>query len=201
MAAYERLKAENEQLTAANTRLSGEAARQEAVNRELIRERQEALRIQAEMMPFLKGVAGRLNRIRAGDAPFLARERTARLSRLDAILDDPEISGAEKYRKTMEALFVEAEYGNTVEVYQEKILLDGTEVLGDIFRLGRVSLFFLSLDRETAAVFDVADRAWAVLPASHIPAVSAAVEMAAKHRPMEITALPIGRLSTGGSGE
>ncbi|WDP91035.1 MAG: DUF3450 domain-containing protein [Desulfobacter sp.] len=200
VAAYERLKAEKEQLEAVRARLAKEAARQEKVNRALAEEQAEARRIQDEMMPFLKSVTGRIDEIRAHDAPFLVQERRQRLSRLEAILEDPEVSGAEKYRKTMEALFVEAEYGNTVEVYQEKIMVDGAEVLGDIFRLGRVSLFFLTLDRATAAVFDVARDKWVVLDGAHVPSVAAAVEMAAKHRPMEVIALPLGRLGRGEGG-
>ncbi len=201
VAAYERLKAENEQLTAARDRLSKEAARQKNTNQALAAEQEEAQRIQSEMQPFLKEVVDRMTRLLAGDAPFLSHERTTRLTRLSAVLDDPEISVAEKYRKTMEALFVEAEYGNTIEVYQEKIYMENAEVLGNIFRLGRVSLFFLSLDRETAAVFNMADGQWTALDASHVPNVVGAVDMAAKHRPMEVIALPVGRLAQGGQHE
>jgi len=195
VAAYERLKVENEQLTGVRDRLSKDVARQEKTNEALAAEQQEAQRIQIEMTPFLTAVAERMDDLVTGGAPFLARERTNRLARLRTILDDPEISVAEKYRKTMEALFVEAEYGNTVEVYQEKIMMDNTEVLGNLFRLGRVSLFFLSLDRGTAAVFNVADGQWTALDGTYVPAVAGAVDMAAKHRPMEVIALPVGHLA------
>lgn len=199
-ALYDRVKAENEQLTAERDRLLSRAATLDAANRELIAEKAAAERIRSEMPPYLNAVQERINALIASDSPFLFRERTTRMSKLSAVLDDPEISVAEKYRKTMEALFIEAEYGNTVEVYQEKIMMAGSEVLGNIFRLGRVSLFFLSLDRETAAVFDVASGQWMSLENDAVQAIAGAVSMAAKHRPMEVISLPVGRLATDAGG-
>ncbi len=199
-AVYDRLKAENNQLRAERERLTSQAAKQAEVNRGLAAEKAGAEIIQAEMLPHLKAVLTRMDRLIETDAPFLGQERRTRLSKLSAILDDPGITVAEKYRKTMEALFIEAEYGNTVEVYQERIVLDGTEVLGNIFRLGRVSLFFLSLDRETSAVFNLALNGWSPLGHEASQAIAGAAAMAAKHRPMEVISLPIGRLAgdTGG---
>lgn len=195
---YDRLKDENEQLVFTNKNLTQKAASLEKENAGLTAEKEEALRIRTELSPFLKEVVTRLSTLAASDAPFLTQERKSRLSRLDSILNDDDITVAEKYRKTMEALFVEAEYGNTVEVYREKIIMDGTEVLGDIFRMGRVSLFFLTLDRESAGLFDVASNQWRPLDKTEVPAIEAVVEMAAKHRPMEVVPLPIGGLAREG---
>lgn len=205
VAVYEQLKAENKQLTAAQKRLSKEAERQKEANKAMADEQSEALRIQNEMAPFLQGVTARMENLLNRDAPFLHQERINRLARLHIIFDDPEISMAEKFRKTMEALFVEAEYGNTIEVYQEKIILDNimdnTDVLGNIFRLGRVSLFFLSLDRTRAGIFNIADNQWEPLDNDHVPAIAGAVDMAAKHRPVEVISLPVGRLALSQGGK
>ncbi len=192
---YDRLKAENEQLAFANKNLSQQLGELEKLTQDLAREKEETLRIRTELAPFLKEQLERLKSLVAADAPFLSRERKDRLVRLAVILDDPEITIAEKYRKMMEALFVEAEYGNTVEVYREKIVVDGTQVLADIFRMGRVALFFLALDRESAGLFDVANNQWHTLDKTRVPAIEAVVEMAGKHRPMEVVTLPIGAIA------
>ncbi|MDD9302487.1 MAG: DUF3450 domain-containing protein [Desulfobacter sp.] len=198
---YDRLTAENIRLAKVRDCLTRDRADQEKANQALAAEKKEALRIQKEILPFLASVVREMNLLVKTDAPFLAGERADRLARLSAILDDGQVSTAEKYRKTMEALFIEAEYGNTVEVYQEKIFLDNAWVLGNIFRLGRVSLFFLSLDRGRAALFDVAQNQWQVLDNAFVPAISGVVDMAEKHRSIEVISLPIGRLSPGGSHE
>ncbi len=195
---YDRLKAEHEQLAFANRNLAQKAGDLEKSIQDLTREKEEALRIRTELAPFLAARLGRLKSLVAADPPFLSRERNDRLARLGVILDDPDITIAEKYRKMMEALFVEAEYGNTVEVYREKIVADGTEVLADIFRMGRVALFFLALDRESAGIFDVAANQWRTLDKTRVPAIEAVVEMAAKHRPMEVVALPLGAIAPEG---
>ena len=195
---YDRLKAENEQLVFANGNLTQKASNLEKSNQDLTREKEETQRIRTELAPFLKELLGRLTALVAADAPFLSRERRDRLARLGVILDDPDITIAEKYRKLMEALFVEAEYGNTVEVYREKIVVDGTQVLADIFRMGRVALFFLALDRESAGIFDVAKNQWHSLDKTRVPAIEAVVEMAAKHRPMEVVPLPLGAIAPEG---
>ena len=170
----------------------------EKLNKDLTREKEETQRIRTELAPFLDALLGRLTSLVAADAPFLSQERNDRLARLTVILDDPDITIAEKYRKMMEALFVEAEYGNTVEVYREKIVVAGTQVLADIFRMGRVALFFLALDRESAGIFDVAENQWHTLDKTRVPAIEAVVEMAAKHRPMEVVVLPIGAIAPEG---
>lgn len=195
---YDRVKAENEQLVFANKNLTQKFKDLEESNRNLTREKEEAQRIRTELAPFLKELLGRLKALVTADAPFLSRERHDRLARLEVILDDPDITIAEKYRKMMEALFVEAEYGNTVEVYREKIVANGAEVLADIFRMGRVALFFLALDRESAGIFDVATNQWRTLDKAHVPAIEAVVEMAAKHRPMEVVTLPLGVIAPEG---
>lgn len=195
---YDRLKAENDQLAFANRNLAKKALDLEKSNQNLTREKEEAQRIRTELAPFLGDLLRRLKSLVAADAPFLFRERNDRLARLGVILDDPDITIAERYRKMMEALFVEAEYGNTVEVYREKIVADGAEVLADIFRMGRVALFFLALDRESAGIFDVATNQWRTLDKTRVPAIEAVVEMAAKHRPMEVVALPLGAIAPEG---
>ncbi|WP_320042181.1 DUF3450 domain-containing protein [uncultured Desulfobacter sp.] len=192
---YDRLKAENEQLAFAKKNLTQKLGELTKSTQDLTREKEEAQRIRIELAPFLKEELELLNSFVAADAPFLSQERKDRLARLAVILDDPEITIAEKYRKMMEALFVEAEYGNTVEVYREKIVVDGTQVLADIFRMGRVALFFLALDRESAGIFDVAKNQWHALDKARVPAIDAVVDMAAKHRPMEVVTLPIGAIA------
>ncbi|WP_022668612.1 DUF3450 domain-containing protein [Desulfospira joergensenii] len=198
---FEQLQEENGALEKENQRLMDLKQSQASLNQTLKEQKKEALKIQRELMPFLEEVYEKLEILISGDAPFLKEERTGRLARLKKVMDDPENTMASKYRKVMEALFIEAEYGTTIEVYQDKISLAGEEILGNIFRLGRVSLFFLSLDQNSAAYFNVAHGLWQKLPENHLMAVRSAVEIGKKRRSVELLALPLGRLAPGeGSG-
>ncbi|WP_459918805.1 DUF3450 domain-containing protein [Desulfocicer niacini] len=196
IAEYEQLKKENKVLKESNGRLSTEATGHRELVESLVEQKQANLRIQKEMLPFLKETQAALEALVTDDPPFLREERTVRLEKLRSVMDDLEITIAEKYRKVMEALFVEAEYGNTIEVSQDKIDVAGNEVLADIFRLGRISLFALSLDGQSAARFNVAANKWDPLGDAYVQPVHAAVEMGKKRRTVEIFSLPIGKLAT-----
>ena len=148
------------------------------------------------MDPFLAELMTALKVQLSQGQPFLMDERRGRIEKLDALLSDPEASLSERYRKIMEALLVEAEYGFTTEVNQETISVAGKDLLVNIFRLGRLSLFYQSLDGDECGVYNVAENGWEPLSASHKNAVSKAVDIAAKQQSVELLALPVGRLVT-----
>lgn len=190
-ARLEQLEKENEGLTGLKTALQDNLAALET-------EKRAAMKIQKELIPFLEKICLQLEERVTSDPPFLKTERHARIERLKKILADPDISLASKYLRAMDALHGEAEYANTIEVFQEKIQIHGEPALGHVFRLGRVSLFFLSLDETFSAVFDVAKGAWQPLDEEHLPAVRIAVKIGSKERPVELLPLPVGKLAPQG---
>jgi len=72
--------------------------------------------ISVQIQPFLSELIKRLHQQFNDDMPFLPGERGQRLDTLDRLIMDPHVSVSEKFRKIMEALMVEAEYGRTIEV-------------------------------------------------------------------------------------
>lgn len=195
---YEQLQQEHAALVSENHDLTAARQGQEVLNRNLLKQKEASLRIQKELLPFLTDVYKRLSTLVANDPPFLEKERVTRMKTLEKVINDHEISVAEKYRKVMEALFIEAEYGTTIEVYQDKVVMGKEEILGNIFRLGRVSLFFLSLDQQSCSVFNVAQRKWQPLSNEYLMAIRSAVEIGSKRKPVELLALPLGRLAIKG---
>ncbi len=146
------------------------------------------------ILPLLNLIYTRLSEFIDIDMPFLKEERKNRMEHLGDILNDDTVSISEKYRKVMEALFIEAEYGRTVGVYRDKINLNGQYITGTIFRLGRISMFFESPDKTKYAVFDVTDSKWKQLKLSQAKDIRTAIEIAKKRRPVELVNLPIGRI-------
>jgi len=194
-AEYDRLAAENKILEAENQRLSDQSAALGRTIAQLEQEKTQTRQVREELLPFLAGVQADLTRFVTDDMPFLPEERAIRLEKLAALMDDSEVPVAEKFRKTMEALSIEAEYGNTIEVYHDRIRLGDQLVSGQIFRLGRISLYYVSLDGREAAVFDVGEQQWRRLDDRFVPEVAAAVEIALKRRTAGILDLPLGRLA------
>ena len=155
---------------------------------------EEITRISKELAPFLNQISQRLETMLAQGMPMLLHERRERLLRLKKILGDPDISISEQYRKTMEALFVEAEYGGTIEVYQDKIMLGEETILADIFRLGRLSLFCKTPDGSRTGYYDMETKKWTILDRSFNSPVIMAMEMGAKRRSMDFVSLPLGKV-------
>lgn len=158
------------------------------------RELAEIAQMEAQIEPFLQEQLIRLEVLLDADAPFLPAERRQRLAALRALLAAPDAAVSEKLRKTMEALFVEAEYGDTIEVYQQTITIDGRPVLTDIFRLGRLALFYQTLDRKQCGYYDVAAASWQPLPGKHNRAIQAAIEIGSRRKPVELLSIPVGRM-------
>lgn len=181
--------------------LMKQAESREALNTSLKERISETERIANEIEPFIESSVKTISLFIETDTPFLKKERVNRLNRLKEILNDAEVSMSEKFRKVMEALFIEAEYGNTTEVYQEKIQLENKDVLVNVFRLGRIALFCLSLDGETAGYYSHTQTAWEVLPEKYKREIHAAIEMASKRRPADLLRLPLGRIKLNQEGK
>ena len=191
---YEQLQKDQAQLTRQKNELTEKT--DTTRSRISIKEKQLAdiQQISSQIEPFLKEMLAVLKTEVASGYPFLPDERNKRIANLEHLMVDPDVSISEKYRKVMEAFLVEAEYGFTIETYQATIDIAGQSMLVDIFRLGRISLFYQSLDRSQCGFYNVADTAWQPLPAVHNTAIHAAIDMAAKRKPVELLTLPVGRV-------
>ena len=150
--------------------------------------------IAAQIDPFLHELMARLRRLVVDDLPFLAVERQRRLANLERTLADSDASESERLRKLMEALMVELEYGQTIDVTRETIDLKGEAILVDVFRMGRLALFYQHLDGGACGFYNIAERKWQPLPDPYQGSILAAMEIGAKRRPVELLSLPIGGL-------
>ena len=151
--------------------------------------------ISNELEPYLIKVIERLEKSIQASLPFLAQERRTRLQTLRKLIEKPDVSSAELFRRIMEAVLVEAEYGNTVEVYREQIDINEKQIMACIFRLGRVSLFFKTPDNRLTGYFDPGAGKWVELSEKYNREIGNAIEIAAKRRSIELVTLPVGRIA------
>lgn len=155
----------------------------------------ETERLDASLQDTLNATLDRLERWIDHDLPFLMQERRARLAFLQSEIVKPDVSGAEKLRRLLEALAIEAGYGGTVEVGQERIAFEGDTIYVDVLRLGRVSLLWKTPDGKIVGEYDRASRSWVRLPDGHRRSIATAMEMASRMRPVELIELPLGRIA------
>ena len=128
------------------------------------------------------------------DIPFLIEERQQRLDSLKKMMDQPEITVPEKYRRIMEAYQIEIEYGRTIETYSDNIKLNATNQTVNILRVGRISLVYQTLDGNQCGVWDINIKTWQALPESYNHSIKQGMQIARKQSPPDLFNMPV-RLS------
>lgn len=161
---------------------------------ELQRRLGEADRLEGSMQDTLMVIFHRLEESVAASQPFLPEERGRRLIALEEELLRPDVTSAEKMRRLLEAMQVEAGYASTVEVYQDKLEVGGEEIHADVLRIGRVTLFWRTPDGERVGGFDPAAGRWIEMDSGARRRIDLAMEMASRMRPIELIDLPLGRI-------
>ncbi|OQY19065.1 MAG: hypothetical protein B6I36_05280 [Desulfobacteraceae bacterium 4572_35.1] len=195
VAELESLQQQQQQLTTKKNRLEDKNNTYRKNIVELKRAIDESKRLTAEMKPFLDQTLELLQSQVEQDIPFLKQERQQRLQHLKVALADEKLSMGEKFRRLMEALRVEIEYGRNIEVIQHTIAIDGRDILMNQLRLGRLALFAQSLDGKHSLIYEMATQSWQSVASKYNHEIGLAMEMGLKHRPVDLLTLPIGRVS------
>jgi len=141
-----------------------------------------------ELAPLLEHMFEVLEDFVRLDLPFLAQERQQRLQVLREVLDDPSISLTDKYRHIWQAYQVEMVYGHGLETYTEA-LPSGT--IGSFFRLGRLALYYLSLDGKQAAMWNERKQSWQTLPIHYNAELKTAIRIATGQAMPRLLGLPL----------
>lgn len=120
----------------------------------------ETLKMQLE--PYLNEVVEKLEAFIKEDLPFFAQERTERIAFIRSTLNDYELSLSEKTRRILQAVIVEAKYGNTSDVTDQFLQLkEGTEPFYvRTLRIGRIGLFYLTPDSSACGMYDRSSKSW-----------------------------------------
>ncbi len=147
--------------------------------------------IQRNLEPYLNTVFERLKAFVQSDLPFLPEERKKRLEFIEESLGDYHLAASEKFRRVLEALQVEAEYGRYPEVYETFLELDGSATKVRVLRLGRLALYYATLDGQQAGRYDAQTGAWRALPGDSLNEIKSAIQMIGKSRTPELVNVPI----------
>ena len=144
-----------------------------------------------EVIPLMARMVETLEQFIELDVPFLFDERRHRASNLINLLDQPDVSVAEKYRRVMEAYQVETEYGRTLEAYSGNLQQDGQEKTVDFLRVGRIGLIYRSLDGSEMGFWNATSRSWQPLAEDYRQPLSQGFRMARKQVTPDLLMLPV----------
>lgn len=168
----------------------------EAAGLELARRLEESRRLESSLEDTLLSIIGRLDQSIARDLPFLIDERTRRLATVRRELGDPAASPADKLRRVLEALLIETRYGGALEVYQDRITVNGDNLTCDMLHVGRLGLFWLTPDEVRGGVWNPATSCFDDLTGNELKSVRRAVQMATRRRAVGVQLLPLGRVGS-----
>lgn len=143
-----------------------------------------------EIVPLMLRMQETLERFVELDRPFLPEERSRRMAGLKDLMNRADVGDAEKFRRLLEAYQIENEYGKTLEAYRAELKNgDGNVRTVDFLRVGRVALFYQSLDGRETGVWNNQARHWEVLPSEYHKAIRKGLSIARKESAPEL--LPI----------
>lgn len=146
---------------------------------------------QQNIVPLLLRMIEVLEEFVSLDAPFLKEERIARVELIKNMMDRPDVSLPDKYRRIMEAYQIEMEYGRTIETMTDTIQTNDTPSTVNILRIGRISIFYQTLDGKESGYWDKQDKQWKTLSQDYNRSIAQGILIAKKQAPPDLIKLPI----------
>jgi hypothetical protein len=123
--------------------------------------------------------------------PFLLDERRGRIERLEKLVGDPAADMAEKYRRVQEAYRVELDYARSVEAYRAVLRTGNDERLVDFLGVGRLALYYQTLDGHESGIWRNDQRRWQRLSGEENEAIARGLRAARKLEPPQLMVLPL----------
>jgi septal ring factor EnvC (AmiA/AmiB activator) len=148
--------------------------------------------LQRSVQPLIEDMLAALGKFIEADIPFQPAERSSRLERLEALMDNPDQSAAQRYRLIVEAYQIENEYGRTIEAYRGDVEVDGTTYENaEFLRIGRLALMFKTDDDAVLKIYDREARSWENLDRSFLGSMRTGLRMAKEQIPPDLLTVPV----------
>ena len=125
------------------------------------------------------------------DMPFLMEERMARIDTLKKMMDRPDVTLPDKYRRIMEAYLIETSYGRTIQTENESIVIDDRNYTVKLLRIGRLALLFQTLNGELSGYWDKELKQWTKLPTEYNNSIAKGILIAEKQSPPDFFRIPV----------
>ena len=167
--------------------LGAQQAEKSSLQQQLV----EIERTERELTPLMLRMLDSLDKFVTLDLPFLKQERRERVDNLKRLMADPEATSAERYRRLLEAYQIEIDYGRSLGVERAQVGSDGAAREVDVLRVGRASLFYLSLDGEEAGRWDAAGKRWEPLEKEWRSSIRKGLRMAREITAPDVLHLPM----------
>lgn len=142
------------------------------------------------ILPLMTRMIDTLEKFIALDIPFLLSKRQKEVQKLKDLIHETSITVGEKYRRIMEAYQRELAYGNTIGTYMGT-LQEGDDKTVEFLRVGRIGLFYQTLDGNKQKYWNNNNRSWDELPSEFENSLLKARRIANKQLAPDLFSLPV----------
>ena len=170
-----------------NNQLREIISSQEGEKKLLVNDIKKIEHTQKNIIPLMHMMMDWLDRLVQVDTPFLVDERTKRVENLKANLKRADLSTSDKFRQVLEAYKIENDYANTIESYQAKL----DERVVEFLRVGRVGLYYQTLDFEEVGMYDSINKKFITLDSSYNKQINQAIRISKKQLAPDLLILPL----------
>lgn len=142
------------------------------------------------ILPLMTRMIDTLEKFIALDIPFLLSKRQKEVQKLKDLIHETSITVGEKYRRIMEAYQRELAYGNTIGTYMGT-LQESDDKTVEFLRVGRIGLFYQTLDGNKQKYWNNNNRSWGELPSEFENSLLKARRIANKQLAPDLFSLPV----------
>ncbi|MGJ7458335.1 DUF3450 domain-containing protein [Halomonas sp. MA07-2] len=127
------------------------------------------------------------------DLPFLGDERRARVASLEATIVDRDMPIDKRLERIFAAWRAEFDYGREFDTWRGYLEAGDTRREVEFLRLGRVALYYLTLDGRAGGVWRAGESRWAALDEEERREVQRGLLIARDQRTPQLLRLPMSR--------
>jgi len=182
---------QTDSLKSYNQQLEKLIATQDETLTSIVKQLDSVEEIQRNIVPLMLNMIDVLEKFIALDMPFLMDERLARLQIIKDMMDRPDVSLPDKYRRIMESYQIEMDYGRTINTSSDTIDQDNKKYTVDTLRIGRVVLLYQTLDGRQSGYWDKQEKTWKILPAEYNQSIAKGILIARKQSPPDLFKIPV----------
>jgi hypothetical protein len=188
---YRRLRERNDFEAAYKRELEELDAAQQAQIADLQRQLGDARITRQRILPLMRSMADALEKFVVLDLPFHHEERISAVLQLKRRLNQPDLSVSARFRLLLEAYQLEQDYGATIEAWRGPLANDDEQRSVEFLRIGRVALYYQSLDGADSGYWSAQDDDWVALDPAFSRSLAQALQVARNRRAPQLLQLPL----------
>jgi cell division protein FtsB len=164
---------------------------QRAQIEELQRQISEAAITRQRIVPLMRSMADALEKFVVLDLPFHHEDRINAVLLLKQRLNQPDLTVSAKFRLLLETYQLEQGYGNSIEAWRGPLQWQGEDLSVEFLRVGRVALYFQSLDGASSGYWSMEQEQWLPLDPAFDRDIAQALRVARNLVAPELLQLPL----------